>query len=161
MARLPALNPTMGTASGCGTTTASFVLPVETGFHGGVNVCVGGGGGVRRWCRNEGLVWDGVGLCAKVSDSSATLGMTIRYAAEYDSHCNALSWCCASFVNREYPRWGEGGGYALTLSRSFVEGAPSHPCSTMGTASGCGTTGRETVGTGCLLNGTSDCRGCS
>ena len=29
-------SPTMGTASGCGTTTTSFVLPVETGIHGGV-----------------------------------------------------------------------------------------------------------------------------
>ena len=39
-----------------------------------------------------------------------------------------------------YPWWGVGGGYALTSSRSVVEGAPSHPYPTMGTASGCGTT---------------------
>ena len=30
--------PTMGTASGCGTTTTSLVLPVKTGTHGGVTV---------------------------------------------------------------------------------------------------------------------------
>ena len=39
-----------------------------------------------------------------------------------------------------YPWWGDGGGYALTLSRSVVEGAPSHPYPTMGTASECGVT---------------------
>ena len=59
----------MDTASGCGTTTNSFVLPVETGIHGWVT---------RR-------------------------------------------------------------GYALTSSRSVVEGVPT-PGPTMDTASGCGTT---------------------
>ena len=39
-----------------------------------------------------------------------------------------------------YPWWGVGGGYVLTSSRSVVEGAPSHPYPTMGTASECGTT---------------------
>ena len=37
--------PTMGTASGCGTTNAPFVLPVKTGIHGGVTV---GGTLLRR-----------------------------------------------------------------------------------------------------------------
>ena len=34
--RYPHPVPTMGTASECGTTTTSFVLPVKTGIHGGV-----------------------------------------------------------------------------------------------------------------------------
>ena len=39
-----------------------------------------------------------------------------------------------------YPWWGDSGGYVPTPSRSVVEGAPSRPYPTMGTASECGTT---------------------
>ena len=109
----------MGTASGCGTTTTSPVLPVETGIHGGVTV------GVRsyvepvrsRRCAQPPLPHHGY-----------------RIGVRYDDYLPRLTG------GNRYPWWGDGGGYALTSSRYVVEGAPSHPGPTMDTASGCGTT---------------------
>ena len=57
-----------------------------------------------------------------------------RIGVRYDDYLLRLTG------GNRYPWWGDGGGYALTLSRSVVEGAPSHPFPTMGTASGCGKT---------------------
>ena len=111
---------TMGTASECGTTTTYLVLPVETGIQGGVTV-----GGVRSYVepvRSR--------RCAQPPGPHHGYRIGVRY----DDNLPRLTG------GNRYPWWGDGGGYALTSSRSVVEGAPGHAYPTMDTASGCGTT---------------------
>ena len=70
-------------------------------------------------------------------DTASGCGTTVggyRIGVRYDDYLLRLTG------GNRYPWWGDGGGYALTSSRSVVEGAPSHPYPTMGTASECGTT---------------------
>ena len=118
----------MGTASGCGTTTTSIVLPAKerhpaprcgTGIHGGVTA------GDRtyfervrsRRCAQPPLPHHGY-----------------RIGVRHDDNIHRLTG------ENRYPWWGDSGETAPTSSGSVAEGAPSHPYPTMGTASGCGTT---------------------
>ena len=110
----------MGTASGCGTTTTSFVLPVKTGIH----------GGVRRW---------GVRSYVEPVRSRRCAQQPLphhgyRIGVRYDDYLLRLTG------ENRYPWWGAEVGGTLLRRRSVVEGAPSNPYPTMGTASGCGTT---------------------
>ena len=121
--------PTMGTASGCGTTTTPLVLPVKTGIDGGASVGVRSSVEPVRSPR-----------CAQPPLPHHGYRIGVRHDGVVCRGRN--TWWPPPRLTGEnrYPWRGDSGGYALTPSRSVVEDAPSRPYPTMGTASGCGTT---------------------
>ena len=154
--------PTVGTASGCGK-TVGWWYRIGVRYDG--VVCRGrntwwppprltggsqypwwGDGGENALTLSRSVVEGAPGHPYPTVGTASGCGKTVggfRIGVRYDGVvCRGRNtwWPPPRLTGgSRYPRWGDGGGYAFTSSRSVVEGAPT-PGPTMDTASGCGKT---------------------